>query len=235
MRVLLFLGGLLILANVGFMLWPDSGREAAHIYAPKRDINPHFVRLNKEVEDNFYAAQSYQLTAATPTEINLEGENCFRLGPFMHQTNFELAQAVLFNAGVVFSAVTRPSKAADVYRLYLGPFAEKGAADAARVELRRKDILDHFARRQSDETYIISLGIYTTEGSRDAALSLFRKSIPQVKYQQELVVLPDTSWLHFSSDDRPEVVTQLRGMDWGESGIKLGDYECRSSAPTSSV
>lgn len=228
MRILGWLCGVFIIANICLLLWPTTASTAAHIHAPKRDINPHFVRLNKEVEDNFYAAQSYMQVAEVPTEVVIKGENCYRLGPFMHHTNYELAQAVLFNANVEFQKETRVSKTAEVYRAHLGPYADKTQVASARKELTGKKIMDHFSRRESDGQYIVSLGIYTSQESADKALEIFSEKLDGVKLQQEIVVLPNSSWLHFSVDNKPTITQQLERMDWGESAAKLGKYQCRS-------
>ncbi|MBT8114756.1 MAG: SPOR domain-containing protein [Arenicella sp.] len=227
-RILGWLCCVFILANISLLLWPTTASTAAHIYAPKRDINPHFVRLNKEVEDNFYAAQSYTQVTENAVDIVIQGENCYRLGPFMHQTNFDLAQAVLFNAGVEFQKETRSSKTAEVYRVYTGPFTDKAQVVSARNELTRKNILDHFSRRNSDGQYIVSLGIYTTRETADQAREMFAGKLDNVALQQETVVLPNTSWLHFSVDNKPAITRQLERMDWGESAVKLGKYACLS-------
>ena len=50
-RFLLYFVGLLVLLNVAVLMWPDKASLATHVYMAKDDVNPHFVRLNKEIED----------------------------------------------------------------------------------------------------------------------------------------------------------------------------------------
>lgn len=226
MRFLMIACALLILANTGVFLWPQPASSASHIYPPKTDINPRHIRLNKEVEDKFYAAQSYQQLAERTDKTEINGNSCYRLGPFIHQSNYEVAQAVLFNANVEYQKSTRESKTSNVFRVYLGPFDSKAATDDARRDLKRKNILDHFARREEEGRYVISLGIYTTEQSANDAVSLFDGKLDDVKLKEEMVVLPSTYWLLFSLDGNDEVKQHLSQVDWGESSAKLGKFEC---------
>lgn len=235
MRFLTSFCGLLLVANVAVLFWPDDARTAPHIYAPKADMNPHFVRLNKEIEDKYFApnpaiieapVHDQILAANAADDASLGG--CYRLGPFMHKANYELAQAVLFNANIKFQKSTRASKESNVFRVYLGPYDSAAAATDARVELKRKSILDHFVRKETDEQYIVSLGIYTTEETAIKAVNLFDGKLDSVKLKEELVVLPDSYWLHFDSDGDGQIRQQLARMDWGEQSARLGRYHCQA-------
>ncbi|MEM7361199.1 MAG: SPOR domain-containing protein [Pseudomonadota bacterium] len=232
MRFLTSFCGLLLLANVAVLFWPDDARTAPHIYVPKADLNPHFVRLNKEIEDRYYEPNPAIITTSDSEQLMAAdgaGEGgCFRLGPFMHKANYELAQAVLFNANISFQKSTRASKESNVFRVYLGPFESAAEATDTRVELRRKSILDHFVRKEADNQYIVSLGIYTTEETAVRAVNLFDGKLDSVQLKEELVVLPDSYWLHFDSDDGGRIRQQLARMDWGEQSARLGRYECQS-------
>lgn len=234
MRMLLFSCGLLVLANTVLFLWPDSASTAAHIYSVKDEVNPHFIRLNKEIEDRYLDTIP---ATGRGVEFRLAASNgaiCYRLGPFMHRANYELAQAVLFNANVEYQKSTRKAKQSGVYRVFLGPFASQAKALDKRSELRKKRILDHFVRKQDDGGFIVSLGIYATKQSATKALSLFGGVLDSVKMAQEVLLLPDSYWLHFAIQDGNHLQEELAFMDWGEQSSKLGKYKCRS-APDDSV
>jgi len=232
-RSMCMLCGFLIVANVAAYYWPDKANYAPHIYNPKVDINPHFVRLNKEIEDKFYSqpATSFEILGDDLLFNDLvdlsTDSNCYRVGPFMHQANFELAQAVLFNASVDFKKSKRASKESNVFRVYIGPYANQAEVADARVELRRSKVLDHFVRKEGEDNYIISLGIYTTKESADDAVVLFDGSLDEVKLKSEVVVLPDSFWLHFSVGDDDRVRQQLSRIDWGEQSAKMGKFQCQ--------
>lgn len=229
MRFLSALCGLLLLANLVVLIWPDKNSNASHVYSARSDVNAHFVRLNKEIEEKFRSAPSVsnQQALVSPSD---EGEaSCYRLGPFMHKANYELAQAVLYNANVEYKKSTRKSKQSTVYRVYLGPFATQAEAVDTRTELRSKNILDHFIRRQGDGGYIISLGIYTSLNSAQAATELFSDRIERLNVGKENLLLPDSHWLLFALDIDQQTNQQLAQMDWGEQSAKLGRFNCSNA------
>jgi hypothetical protein len=236
-RIFIYLIALLALLNVGVLLWPDSANYAPHVYSVKQEVNPHFVRLNKEIEERFYSQvgtdaglTSHAVSGsgvgseASALSVN-DNADCYRVGPFIHQSNYELAQAVLFNAGVDFRKSKRLSKESSVYRVFLGPFENSAEAADARVELKRQKVLDHFVRKQGG-VFIVSLGIYSTLTSADKAIELFEDKLGKVSKQAENVVLPESYWLHFSVADDDRARQQLRAIDWGETAAKMGLFGC---------
>lgn len=240
-RTLSYLIALLVLLNVGVMLWPDSANHAPHVYSVKKEVNPHFVRLNKEIEERFYSQVGAEATVSSSTDEPrpifgaksspsvVESEACYRVGPFIHQSNYELAQAVLFNAGVDYSKSKRLSKESSVFRVYLGAYDSPAEAADVRVELKRKKVLDHFVRKQG-ERFIVSLGIYSTLESADKAIRLFEAKLGLVSKQAENVVLPESYWLHFSVAGNDRARDQLSTMDWGETAAKMGLFTCEATS-----
>jgi len=228
--MLFFVVAILVLANVSLYWWPDKANRAPHVYAAKEDVNPHFVRLNKEIEEKFYSQTSVieesEELSDTIALVSTPTEACYRIGPFMHKENYELAQAVLFNADIDYRKSKRPSKSSDVFRVFIGPFDNQATVADFRVDLKRKKVLDHFVRRQDDGSYIISLGIYSTLDSADTAIRLFDGKLNDVKKQSETVVLPDSYWLHFVMDKGGRAQQQLNVMDWGEPSAKMGLHPC---------
>ena len=243
---------LLILVNVVVFLWPSTANVAPHAYRGKAEVNPHFVRLNQEIESRFYADISEDVLISKPAGDELvvdfdrgidivsaseaasvavsggEGDECYQLGPFAYQESYELAQAVLFNADVQFTKRSRVSKESDVFRLYLGPFSSSAQVAESRLELKQKKILDHFSRKLDDGQYIISLGIYSSQESADSAVRLFSNKLQDVKVQGERVVLPDSYWLHFELLESSNKVAQLTGINWGENSVKMSPDKCLS-------
>ena len=229
MRFLVSLCALLFIANLAVLLWPDQSRGAAHVYSEKTAVNAHFVRLNKEIEEEYLNAKAQQLNI-TESEIvagdGISAKGCLRLGPFMHQSNYELAQAVLFNVNVDYQKSTRSTRQSNVFRVYLGPFDSLAKASDMRVELTRKKVLDHFVRNEGEQSYIVSLGIYSTSEYASNAVHLFKEKLDLVKLKQESVVLPESFWLHFSLAGNDHIFQQLVRMDWGEQSVKLGEFRC---------
>ncbi len=265
MRLMSFLIGFLILGNIALLVWPQKKDAAPHLSTIQAEVNPHFIRLNKEIETRFYSeitlpidsevdagaddqdsnieigAQSSVPAIAPKTVRNIaptpqsktsasakQAGVCYRVGPFTHKPNYELAQAVLFNANIEYQKSRRSSKESTVTRLYLGPFKRKAKVEDMRVKLRRAGVLDHFVRKQ-DEAYIISLGIYSSEQSSNTAMRLFEDKLKKVKRRQEKVVLPESHWLHFKLDSDQSMRRQLSTIDWGEPSAKMGLFDCLKS------
>lgn len=229
LRLLAYLLATLLLLNVLTFLWPSQANYAPHVFSPQAEINAHFLRLNKEIEDKFYAQPAFAQEISgqgVSSSGRVVGKNCYRVGPFMHRSNFELAQAVLLNANVEYKKSKRASKESGVYRVYLGPYASSAEVADVRVQLKRANILDHFVRKEADGVYIVSLGIYTTQESALSAVNLFDGKLDNVRMKDEQVVLPDSYWLHFAVDDDGHIKSQLSQMDWGERSAIMGKYQC---------
>jgi hypothetical protein len=238
-RILVYVCGVLIIANVAALFWPDKTRVGLQVYSEKAAISPHFIRLNKEIEDQYFMAQessSKQAVAASiavnePTSV--KQTDCYRIGPFMHQANFDLAEAVLLNAGVDYRKSTRASVKSDVFRVYLGPYLSLAKASDVRDELKRNNILDQFIRQEDEQRYIISLGIYSVQESADNAVQLFSNRLNSVNLKKEVVMLPESFWLHFAIENESQIKQQLASMDWGEQSAKSGRHKCREEGTPS--
>lgn len=232
-RLFIYVCGFLVLANVVAYYWPDHSNRALHVYSPQNDLNPHFLRLNKEIEDKFYSQPALAMSIPeTSAEVDsgaiFTGDsNCYRIGPFMHLPNYELAEAVLLNANVKYEKSKRASKESNVYRVYLGPYLSASEVADVRTSLKRVNVLDHFVRKEGDAGYIISLGIYSTQESALEAVDLFDGKLDNVKLKDEIVILPDSYWLYFSVENNEEIRNQLAQMDWGEQSAKMGKHQCQ--------
>ena len=240
MRFLSYLIGVLILVNLVVLIWPQQNTATPHLSVIQEEINPHFIRLNKEIETRFYAQAERQIEldetnvedniAVSPKDLGstdgfASDKLCYRVGPFVHRSNYKLAQAVLFNAKIDYETSSRKSQESVVTRLYLGPFDSKAQVADERVKLRQSGVLDHFVRAQ-DEQFIISLGIYSTEESSAAAMELFKDKVSSIQQREEKVVLPESYWLHFALDEDQSVKRQFASMDWGEPSAKVGLHDC---------
>ncbi|MFT5574361.1 MAG: hypothetical protein ACI9FR_003304 [Cryomorphaceae bacterium] len=232
-RLLIYVCAFLLLANFFAYFWPDQANYAPHVYPQKADVNQNFLRLNKEIEDKYYSQPS-ALSASSVSKVLSDGDrsavmaaNCYRIGPFMHRPNYELAEAVLLNANVEYKKSKRVSKETSVFRVYLGPYSTAAEVADVRLDLKRGNVLDHFVRKEGDDQYIISLGIYTTQESASMAVKLFDGTLDSVKLKDEQLVLPDSFWLHFSVDEDDQIKSQLAQMDWGEQSAKMGKHLCQ--------
>jgi len=229
----LFLG--LVVLNVVAYLWPDKANYAPHVASEKAEINPNYVRLNKEIEDEFFQRNTAAVVDAEKViepgggigGLQVDAQ-CYRVGPFVHEESFELGQAVLINESIDYKKAKRESKESNVFRVYMGPYKKRAEAIDMRTDLRRKKILDHFIRENSEGEYVVSLGIYTTQDSVDNAVRLFSEVLDDVKFDSELVKLPESYWLYFSLLKENEVSERLLQVDWGERAAKMGKFACQT-------
>jgi len=223
---------LLVLLNVTAFLWPDNSNYAPNVQPQKQDVNAQYLRLNKEIEDDYYKRLDSQNTEISGVELAAEEllpeSSCYRVGPFIDDVNFDQAQVVLSDAEVEFETSLRESKESNVFRVYLGPYESQAEAVDARNDLREKEILDHFIRENSEGQPIVSLGIYTTQETLDEALALFSDSLIDVKFDEELVLLPESSWLHFELEEQNQNREELLQVDWGEPAAKMGKFACQA-------
>jgi len=247
MKFLTYLIGLLIIANVVVYFWPDRLNSGERLYAAKADVKPHFLRLNKEIEDKYYAKQKADkliadsaFSSSSPgdalasartkpvrsSSTAADGSDCYRLGPFLHAANYELAQAVLLNADIDYKKTKRIAKESDVYRVYLGPFPDPAVLVDTRKELNRKKIFDHFVRKEPTGELIISLGIYSSKDKATGAVELFNGRLDKVKQRNETITLPDSYWLHFLMSEDTTLRAELTQTDWGEKSAKIGRFRC---------
>ena len=240
MRFLSYLFGVLVLVNLVVLAWPQQNTSAPHLSVIQEEVNPHFIRLNKEIETRFYSQSSQTIEVDDSEAVNdvklvteyvespsdaAHSSACYRVGPFAHRANYELAQAVLYNAKIEYRKSRRKSHESNVTRLYMGPYDGKDEVDEVRLKLREAGILDHFVRKQG-ALYIISLGIYSSDDSSAAALKLFQDKISPIQQRKETVVLPESYWLHFSLNEEQSGNRQFDAMDWGEPSAKMGLHEC---------
>lgn len=231
MKFLTIVGLLLVLLNVTAYLWPDKSKYAPNVQSEKQDLNAQYLRLNKEIEDDYYERLDNQSAELSNIELTaqriLPDSSCYRVGPFIDDVNFDQAQIVLNDARVEFDASRRESKESNVFRVYIGPYESQAEAVDARSDLRTKGILDHFIRENAEGQPIVSLGIYTTQKTLDEALVLFSGALVDVKFDEELVLLPESSWLHFSLEEQNQNREKLLQVDWGELAAKMGKFACQ--------
>jgi hypothetical protein len=228
--------GLLVIVNVAVFLWPTKSSEPAHVHPRKVDVSAGLIRLNKEIETQYRDEQRDKAEAALSGADGVAARDsvlssevqCYRLGPFSLKSNYEIAQATLLNAGLQVKSSIRAVSRTEVYRVYIGPFADRAQAIDARRSLSNKGVLDHFIRNELDGSTTVSLGIFSTEGSAMAGLEGLSARVDGVKFREEVVTLPESYWLYFALAENTGVREDLDLVDWGEVGAQIGSFECRA-------
>lgn len=232
MRIIFSLIGLLILGNLIAFMLPSDIEQANLGFVSKAELNPEKIILLQSLgdpaeQDDLISADSVESDSSV-MEVNADGK-CYRIGPFLHASRLSLAKAQLNNIDVLYTVDKRESAEAEVFRVYLGPYADNVLARQARQLLNSSDIFDHFQRKESDGSYIISLGIYSRVVSSQASKERFEDKGLDVRIRPEKTVLPDSYWLNLlakGSQALPYDV--LRKIDWGEYSAQFGAYQCRA-------
>ena len=236
MRIIFVLIGLLILGNlVAFMLPPDV-EKTNRSFSSKTELSPEKIILLQSVGDSAKldsstgdsSTGSIDENESIAASHNIDGK-CYRIGPFLHASRLSLAKAQLNNADVIYTVNKRESAAAEVFRVYMGAYASSDLAKAARQLLNDKDIFDHFQRKETDGSYVVSLGIYSRSISAQASKERFEAKDLDVKIRPEKTVLPDSFWLNLlAKESQPLPHDVLKKIDWGEYSAQFGSYECQS-------
>ena len=232
MRIIFVLIGLLILGNLIVFLLPTNEEKLNQGFSSKVELSPEKITL-LQIADGVDLPNSADISSvnngvAAASSTNADGK-CYRIGPFLHASRLSLAKAQLNNIDVTYTVDKRESAAAEVFRVYIGPYENSSLARESRQSLNSKDIFDHFQRKESDGSYVISLGIYSRGVSAQASKERFEEKGLNAKIRPEKTVLPDSFWLNLlvnGSQTLPYDV--LEKIDWGEYSAQFGPYECQS-------
>jgi len=231
MRIIFGLIGLLILGNLVAFMLPADVEKVNRGFSSKAELSPEKIILLQSVGDSSQsdlAESGVDQGSSSVVIVNIDGK-CYRIGPFLHASRLSLAKAQLNNIDVMYTVDKRESAAAEVFRVYVGPYAESSLARASRQLLNSKDIFDHFQRKESDGSYIISLGIYSRSVSAQASKERFEEKGLNVRIRPEKTVLPDSYWLNLLAKESQSLPYDvLKKIDWGEYSAQFGSYQCPS-------
>lgn len=228
---MLYVIGVLMLANAVTLFWPSAKQSAGPAYVVRQNVKSQFIRLNREIEERFLPDSHLAKPVATDDEL-LDEESvapavCYRLGPFLQTKNYVYAKSLLAQAQISYRESQREAIDSGAFRIYLGPFQTRAEALDSQTELREKQILDHFIQRvKGSSSYIVSLGVYSTLESANKALVLYSDRIPEIQMEQAALRLPMSYWLHVSLNEQSDQYLAITRMDWQNPSVKLGKFRC---------
>jgi len=243
-RVILFILGLFILGNLIVVLMPKADEVVNQNYQQRSEIAPDSISVVakrmkvKPVVDGVVDGLKRSSVGATDKKVTnkvkldvaavavQQRKKCYRVGPFMHMARLSVAKSKLTNLDLDFDEVQRPSAAAEVFRIYLGPYADSKRAADVRRELTAKGIFDHFQRKEGDGKYVVSLGIYSRAVSAQGSLERFLEEGVDARIRPERTVLPASYWLNIVGERTSFPLESMRGIDWGEHSARFGRYSC---------
>ena len=240
MRLLILISAIFFLGNIVLYLLPTNIETSNLRYASDPEIN--YENISFLLEDRTVAEPvNFASSSNLPEQQAQDKKNepvgsavninaCFRIGPFLRETRVNAASKHLLDLSIPYDLIERLPTKVVASRVYVGPFAGASEAVAARRKLTESGINDHFHRRETDGTYIVSLGIYSKPKSAAAQQSKFREKNIAALIREEKTQLPKNYWLELVPSTPEYKIASLSGIDWGESSVSTGMQRCQSNA-----
>lgn len=242
MRVLILISGVFFLANIVLYLLPTDIETSNLKYASDPEVNqskilflveqkvkaePLDIESLPDLSDSKEPDYTKGYIAGSATK-KTNTSVCYRVGPFLRETRLKTAGKQLDEMFVDHSLIERQPISVSATRVYVGPFAGASEAVAARKQLTKDGINDHFHRRENDGTYVVSLGIYSKKDSAVNQREKFRARNIAAQTRDEQTRLPKNYWLELSTFTDPEKIQSLSTISWGESSVSVGRHPCQS-------
>lgn len=199
---------LLLFVNLGLYLWasgkPGQVVNVERIAKPTVDENG--MQLLKEVE--------------LPS-----GSVCYRIGAFRKQESIEQTRQILTSFAIEHRVLTEPGRKVRVYRVYLGPFSSDAALDKARDRLESRQI-EQFSMSLQDGTSILSLGLFSQQGSAEVFSDQLHAIVPESTIRPELRTLDPLHWVVINTSGNEGIEQRLKPIAWAEPSAKLNPVTC---------
>ena len=230
---------LLVIVNVLVFLWPEP-HNGSEQNASLSELNPEFISLNgvsdaSEIKPQGKQKDKVAHRAQTESEPihSTQGQStqgllsCYRLGPFLKQETYLQAQEKLTQYGVEYTEFVRESQKSQVYRVYLGPYLTRQSVLQAKYALLEKGVKDHFLRKHPDNSYLISLGIFSTREGALVLMEQLKGKVENMLLRDELLDLPTSYWLDMKFVDKGYTLQSLNGVDWGDRSVHINRIICQ--------
>jgi hypothetical protein len=226
-----WLFGLLLLANVGLLMWgawyrPPLASTMLMQLAP--DVAPQKLKLLSE------PGVRLLLRPKTPANASADAasQQCYRLGPFRNPERLRVATERLESWDLSYERQSEMETLGLAYRVYLRPLPTREEADARRRELTRLGFTDHAVIVDEDgRGYTVSLGIFGVEQNAQVRL----KQLAAKKISASIQVVPKVramTWLVLAGlpgsgqiGDVP--LSRFTDEDWGSPDIALSPGACQ--------
>lgn len=213
---------LLVLANVGLVLWATGlrpGGEAPEGLRPA--LHPDKMRLVDEPGAQL-SARNARPAAAGKTEAG----GCYRIGPFADAAQADKASAVLREIPLVYERRAEEQTVVTGYRVYLPPLPTRDAAEKKRRELSRLGFKDSSVVQEEGMENSISLGLFTVEANAQKHLQALAAKKVEAR-MQTFSQARTLHWLYLGTvESLAGVLPQLRATDWGGADIKIEEAPC---------
>lgn len=176
-----WLFGVLVLANVGLLMWGRWYHQPLVDTRPveaRPAIAPEKMKLLSEPGARL-TLRSQSVASPTPADGAAANADCFELGPFPTLDKARTASGKLDTWGLDYTRIAEFETLGPSYRVYLSSLPSKEAAESKRRELSKLGFTDHALIQQEEGMEnAISLGIFSVEQNAiTRAAQLARKNI----------------------------------------------------------
>ena len=220
-----WLFAVLVLANIGLLMWATWYRDGAGEATPPRPIfHPEqmvplttpgvalHARKNERVEA--------PLAAAKPRP------RCVSIGPFTSTQTADPAAARLTGEKLSGARRSEERKSESSYWVHLAPFANRKAAEQRHRELEQLGIREVLVMQDANGKPAVSLGLFAQADNAQSRLQeLAQKGVTaqqEVRFRTESL-----TWFDLRLPEPADaVLEQLRAIGWGAPGIEVRDEPC---------
>ncbi len=219
----------LVLANIGLLMWTTWYRNGASEVAPPRAVfhpeqmvplNAPGVALRARKNDR----------AEPPLAAVKPRPRCVSIGPFAVAETADKAAVNL--ASEKFDAARRNEERSveSSYWIHLAPFANRKEAERRLKELERLGIRDVLIMPGADGSPAISLGLFTqADNAQNRLQELAQKAVQarqEIRYRTE-----NLTWFELRlAEPADAAVGRLRRQNWAATGIEVSDAPCPAEA-----
>lgn len=212
---------LLVLANVGLVLWATGFRSGGDVPEGTRPaLHPDKMRLVGESGVQL-SARIAGAAAAGKTDTG-----CYRIGPFAESAQADKASAVLKEIPLAYERRAEAQTVVTGYRVYLPPLPTREAAEKKRRELSRLGFKDSSVMQDAGMENALSLGLFTVEANAQNHV----QALAAKKIDAQLQTLSQARTLHWfylgTVESLAGVLPRLQATDWGDPGIKVEETRC---------
>ena len=220
-----WLFAMLVLTNVGLLMWATWYRDGAGEVLPPRPVfhpeqmvplSAPGVALRARKNERIEAP----LAAAKPRP------RCVSIGPFTSAQTADLAAARLADEKLSAGRRHEEQKSESSYWVHIAPFANRKAAEQRRKELEQLGIRDVLVMQDAKGKSSVSLGLFTRADNAQGRLTeLAQKGVTaqqEIRFRTESLIWFD---LHLP-EPADAAVEELRAIGWGVPDIEVRDAPC---------
>lgn len=214
----------LVLANLGLLMWASWFREAPGERIVARPLyHPELMVPLKaapsSLKERTSARTEAPLAAAKPRP------RCATLGP-LTDAAADKAAAWLASEEISGDRRSELQKTENSHWVYLGPFATRKQAEARRRDLDRLGFHEHIIMKDDEGRIAISLGLYSSAGNaRNRLKELAEKGVTaqmKTRYKSEQMNYFDLRL----AEPADETLSHLRAKRWDGAGAAVRDTAC---------